>query len=140
MENNVLIAVKTTQTFDGETDTIELVTEGNITKLDSGYDLEYEETEISGMSGTTTKIKISKDTVDLIRSGSTNSHLKFKKGYNHLSLYGVEEGAFEILVKTKSINVDINDLGGKVKLDYKIESQGVNISHNVLLLTVKPLS
>lgn len=136
----VLITVNTTQSYNEESDTIELVTEGIMNFENNEYNLEYDETEISGMGGTTTNIKISDDSVELIRKGTTNSHLKFKKGYTHLSLYGIEEGAFEIAVKTNSIKIDINELGGRVDLDYKIETQGVEISRNVLVLTVKPIN
>lgn len=136
----VLITVNTTQMYENESDTIELVTEGTMKYENNEYNLEYEETEISGMGGTFTNIKISDDSVELIRKGTTNSHLKFKKGYNHLSLYGIEEGAFEIVVKTNSIKIDLNDKGGKVNLDYKIETQGVEISRNILVLTVKTIN
>ncbi|MEG0370713.1 MAG: DUF1934 domain-containing protein, partial [Clostridium sp.] len=90
--------------------------------------------------GTKTSIKIYNDSVTLIRAGSTNSNLVFKLGGDHISLYGTKHGAFEVIVKTKKISINIDETGGVIDLDYIIETQGVNVSNNKLKLTIKEVS
>ncbi|MEG0641223.1 MAG: DUF1934 domain-containing protein [Clostridium sp.] len=136
----VLITVKTTQSFEEEVEDVELVTEGRFATMDGFYLGEYDESEISGMKGTKTSIKIYNDSVTLIRAGSTNSNLVFKLGGDHISLYGTKHGAFEVIVKTKKISINIDETGGVIDLDYIIETQGVNVSNNKLKLTIKEVS
>lgn len=135
----VLITVKTIQTFEKETDEIELITEGIMSKRRDSFLVEYEESEISGMKGTKTSLEIYDKTVDLVREGETNSHLTFELGVEHISLYGNEHGAFEVIVKPKKINIDVSENGGTVELDYFIETQNINMSENNLILTIEEL-
>ncbi|KMT22811.1 DUF1934 domain-containing protein [Clostridium cylindrosporum] len=136
----VMITVKTIQSFGEEVEEIELVTEGLFSKLNDIYIAEYEESEISGMKGTKTSIKIGSDEVNLFREGTTTSHLLFKLGNDHISLYGTEHGAFEVVVKPGRVSIDVNECGGRVELDYIIETQGTNISENKLVLTIEEIN
>lgn len=135
----VFITVNTIQSFGEEVEEIELATEGTICKKDNYYLVEYEESEISGMKGTKTSIEIYDDFVGLIRNGTTNSHLVFKAGSEHVSLYGTEHGAFEVIVKPRRVSINLTEGEGNIELDYIIETQGVNISDNKLVLTIKGL-
>lgn len=138
-KKKVLITVNTIQSFDDESEEIELVTEGVMYKKEGFYLLEYDESEISGMKGTKTSIEIWDKHVKLIREGTTNSKLVFNTGIEHVSLYGNEQGAFEIIIKPRRVNIDVSDIGGTLELDYLIETQGVNMSENKLVLTIKEL-
>ncbi|MEF9934879.1 MAG: DUF1934 domain-containing protein [Clostridium sp.] len=135
----VLISVKTIQTFEDDIDEVELVTEGTFKNMGDYYLGEYDESEISGMKGTHTRIEIYPDRVNLIREGSTNSNLSFKLLEDHVSLYGTKHGAFEVGVKTRKIKIDITDEGGVIELDYIIETKKVAVSHNILTLTITKL-
>lgn len=136
-KKNVLISVNTLQSFGEETEEIELVTEGTITKKEDSYVIEYEESEISGMEGTKTTLKICDNSVSLVREGSITSNLVFENGKEHVSLYGSEYGAFEVVVRTRKVNIKLQEGIGEVELEYIIETQGLNVSDNRLLLTVK---
>ena len=56
MENNVIISIQGKQSFEAQDDdTIELVTEGCLEPDgDDGYTLSYQESELTGLEGTTT--------------------------------------------------------------------------------------
>lgn len=135
-EKKVFITVNTVQSFGEETEEIELASEGTICRKEDHYLVEYDESEISGMKGTKTSIEIYDDSVSLIRNGTTNSHLVFKSGSEHVSLYGTEHGAFEVIVRPRRVNIKVNENGGAVELDYIIETQGINVSDNKLVLTI----
>ena len=69
MGKEALISIKSDQVGveDGK---IEVVTKGKLYKKNDLYYAVYEETEISGMKGTTTTLKIGSDKLSLIRIGT----------------------------------------------------------------------
>ena len=78
---DVIINIKTVQ-YDSnseEHDTIELRTEGKYYSDDGTDFLIYEESELSGLLGTTTEIKIKDNHVELNRIGEHESKMSFEK-------------------------------------------------------------
>lgn len=139
MEYKALISVKTKQSIDGEYETIELITEGKFFKEDNRYMAEYEESEISGMEGTKTTLKIEDNSLTIIRRGTTNSNLVFKKGVSDRSIYNTPFGSLEVLIKPTKVDIDVNEKGGKVELEYRMEAAGFEPIDNSLELNIKPL-
>ncbi len=133
----VLISVKTKQFVDGQPEVIELITEGEYDREKDGYVAYYEESEISGMEGTKTTLKIEDNVFSIIRNGTTNSNLVFKKGLNHVSLYSTPFGALEVTVKPSKVIIDVDEDGGKVELEYKMEAAGLETIENALELNIK---
>lgn len=81
IEKNVILFVRGEQQFDqGEPEVTELMTEGSMTLEEDGeITLTYQETELTGMEGTTTRFSIRDDTVVLARTGMVNSQLVFQR-------------------------------------------------------------
>lgn len=137
MENKRLISVKTKQIIDGQEETIELISEGIYYKDEDVYIAEYDESEISGMEGTRTTIIIDDDSLNIIRRGTTVSDLKFKKGESHTAFYSTPYGALEITVSTNKIDIEADDNGAKVELEYKMQATGLEPIVNELKLNIK---
>lgn len=140
MNKKVLISVKTTQVIDGQPEAVELITQGEYHKEGNEYFAEYEESEISGMEGTKTVMKINEDTLRIMRSGTTNSDLMFKKGFDHVSLYNTPFGTLEVMIKPRKVDIDVNEEGGNVKLEYKMEALGLDTVENALELNIKQIN
>jgi uncharacterized beta-barrel protein YwiB (DUF1934 family) len=140
MNKKVLISVKTVQFIDGQPEAVELITQGEYHKEGNEYFAEYEESEISGMEGTKTIMKINKDTLRIVRSGTTTSDLMFKKGTDHVSLYNTPFGTLEVLIKPRRVDIDMDDNGGNVKLEYKMEAFGLDSIENALELSIKQIN
>lgn len=140
MNRKVLISVKTVQYTDGQPEEIELITEGEYYKNGNEYIASYEESEISGMEGTKTTMKIHEDALSIIRQGTTNSNLLFKKNLNHVSMYSTPYGALEVTIKPSKVVIDIDDAGGKVELAYKMEASGLEVMDNTLELNIKEIN
>ena len=122
MKKNVLLSVCGRQKYsDQEPDIIELVTEGTMEYRDNGWDISYNETEMTGLAGVTTQFRIEKDKVILTRTGKLNSQMVFQLGIKHDSLYQMEFGALLITVCATRIIVDLCDDGGMIDLVYDIE-------------------
>jgi len=81
VEKQVLITVDSMiSSFDGDREQISFVTEGKLTMEEDSYVITYEESEITGLEGTTTTLKAGKDSVTLIRHGNVDSMMLFEVG------------------------------------------------------------
>lgn len=122
MNKNVIISVKGIQTSDKKDKNIlELVTEGKYYKKGNAYYVTYKESEVTGMEGTTTTLKISNGIVTLMRFGSVNTQFIFEQGQKHESYYDTQYGTFTMRVTARLVTINVDDKGGEVKVDYKLE-------------------
>ena len=122
MKQEVVLSLRGRQSYDGqEPDEIELVTEGTMEFRDGGWDISYEESELTGLAGVTTTFRVEKDKVILSRTGNLRSEMVFQTGVSHDSLYQMAFGALMITVCAKSVFFDIVPDGGVVDLVYSIE-------------------
>jgi uncharacterized beta-barrel protein YwiB (DUF1934 family) len=126
-DRNVLISIRGDQNFDDTgADSTELVTEGRLCARPYGYDLMYNESELTGMEGTKTTFQVRKKGADegkvvLLRSGQVNSQMIFETGRKHYSLYETPYGTMTVDISTSRVDTDIGDSGGNIEIDYAIE-------------------
>lgn len=119
MKNNAVVEVGSVQNNQQE-EKIELVSPGYFYKEDEVYKVKYQETELSGLGDTTTTFEIGEDFFNLVRCGEVNTNMLFKKGENTTILYNTPHGSVSLHIKTKAVDIDVNDNGGKVYVDYDI--------------------
>lgn len=140
MKKDVLVRVKGTQTNDlGETDTIELVTEGRLFIRDQHYYILYNETSLSGMEGTTTALKVEPQRVTLNRMGTAEQKTTFETGILNASFYVTPYGTMKIAVLPSKVQVDLTERGGSINLEYELQVDQEKISDNHLEITVEHL-
>ncbi len=122
MEKDVIISIRGTQDYSGtDPDTMELVTEGKLAVQDGALRLSYEESELTGMEGTTTVFQVEPEKVTLLRLGSVQSEMVFEEGRRHMSLYSTPYGNMEIGVRARRLNSTLELTGGRLEIDYDIE-------------------
>ena len=122
MKRAVVLSIQGKQTYaDQEPEIIELVTEGTMEFTQGGWDITYEESELTGLEGVTTTFRVEPGKVILTRTGKLNSQMIFQKGVAHESLYQMEFGALMIAVKAKQLYFDLTPAGGMIDLIYDIE-------------------
>ena len=122
MEKDVIISIRGTQDYSGtDPDTMELVTEGKLSVQDGALCLSYEESELTGMEGTTTVFQVEPEKVTLLRLGSVQSEMVFEEGRRHMSLYSTPYGNMEIGVRARRLNSTLELTGGRLEIDYDIE-------------------
>lgn len=119
---NAIIEVESKQSIDEEG--IKVVTPGNFYEEDGIFYAVYEETEISGMEGTMTTIKIEGNKVFLKRKGSLNSEMIFEEGKNSYVLYETPYGTLDMKITTDTIKGEIRENGGALDLEYILEFPG----------------
>ena len=122
MMQPVVLSIRGRQRYDGqEPDVIELVTDGTMAFVDGGWDISYEETELTGMAGVTTTFRVEPGKVTLRRSGKLRSEMVFQEGVRHESLYQLDFGALLMTVTAKRVYYDIVSDGGSIDIVYNIE-------------------
>ena len=121
MKQAVILSIRGRQSYEGhEPEVIELVTDGTMEFRNGGWDISYEETELTGLEGVTTVFRVEPGKVTLSRTGRLNSQMVFQQGVAHESLYQMEFGALMLSVLATSVYYDIVPDGGVIDLVYNI--------------------
>lgn len=139
MKRPVMLSIRGRQKYaDQKPEIIELVTEGTLEYKDGGWEIVYQETELTGMAGVTTMFRVEQDRIILERTGNLNSVMIFQEGKNHESLYRLEFGALMISVCAKRILATLDKDGGMVDLIYTIEIENTEAGEIDYHLDVQP--
>ena len=138
MEESVIISVEGTQRFVGEeSQTVQVVTEGIMKREGDTVYLSYEESEVTGMEGTTTTFTVQGERVELTRSGTVQSRMVFEKGKKDVSLYDVGFGALTIGVKARRLKNELGPMGGRLEISYGIEIEEQTKGLNSFIIDVR---
>lgn len=122
MKIPVMLSLRGRQSYQNqEPDIIELVTEGTMELRDNSCEICYEESDLTGLAGVTTRFCVEPGRVTLQRTGTLNSEMIFEEGTSHTSLYQMEFGALMITVCAERIFAQLGTSGGVIDLIYKIE-------------------
>ncbi len=138
---NVLIHIKGTQTVDGESEVVELTTAGTMEPLTEGWKLCYDETEATGLAGTTTHLTATEGRVQLERVGAHPSMLVLEKGRRHHCTYNTPYGAIDLGTYATSMNNRLEAGGGKLDFSYTLGfNGGVSAEHTINITVREELS
>ena len=139
MEKEVLLTITGTQHFQNEApETTELVTEGVMRCADGAVELSYEETELTGLTGTRTTFRIEGARVVLTRSGAMESRMVFAVGQEEHSLYDIGYGALMIAVRAERIRSDVGEDGGTLQVAYAISIEEETAGEIEYVIEVRP--
>ncbi len=120
--------------FDG--DELEINTNG-IKKDENGrIELLYDETELTGMEGSTTSISFSEaepELITMVREGSVSTALVFEEGKRHHCVYKTPYMPFEVCVHTLKV-VNKIETERSLYIDYIIEIRGAKAERTKLEL------
>ena len=139
MTKDVIISIRGMQAYDGaDKDSIELMTEGTLSREEDGWTLSYVESELTGLEGTTTTIQVEGERVSLQRTGAVTSQMVFEEKRQHLSLYDTPYGAMELSVAARRVRYDLSETGGEIEVTYRIELDHAMAGENTFRITVRP--
>lgn len=109
----------------GGQDKIEFFAEATYVIKNGVRYISYKETELSGMEGTSTTLRITEDTLSILRFGTYTSKLEFKQGEEYLTYYQTPYGTLEMNIKTELLNIDMQpEEASSIHLKYSLESEG----------------
>ena len=136
MKKKAVISITSVQNNDKK-DCIEVITPGEFHIGKDIFEAYYDETEISGMKGTKTKLFIKNDYIKLQREGSTTTEMEFEKDNKFISLYNTPYGMLELKINTKDIKIDMSENGGDVKVSYDLVIEGQEPQNTELNINIR---
>lgn len=132
----VLICLKSIQSVDGTTDSVEFETYGTMTEKNGCTYLYYKENSDIGAQEVNTVLKVKDDIVTIIRTGDLNGRLVFEKGSRHECLYPTIYGNTRIGVFSQTVKNELIK-NGSITLCYTLDINGQCISKNRVEINVR---
>ena len=126
---NIMVNIRGSQTDEYDNNTMELYTEGMLTHDDGKYIIEYDESELSGMENTRTRLTVDGDRVQLLRTGLVETEFVFLKSRVFEAAYDTPFGMKQMSVLPTQIMSDLSEEKGRINLEYVIrvgDQQAVN--------------
>lgn len=139
MRETFLINIRGLQFYtepDNDTDIV-LTSEAGFEFQDGVFFVDYEETEITGYAGTKTVIEIGSDYVSLRRTGTLNTDMLFMKDRKTSSSYNTPYGELLIGIMTSKLEIDVDENGGKVSVEYYVDINNQSTSKNIFDLEIR---
>ena len=134
----VVLSVKGEQYYeDVDPNETELMTEGTMTLRDGNIYLSYQESELTGMEGTTTTFAVEGSKVTLTRFGTVNSQMIFEEGQQHTSLYETPFGELTVDIQTSKLIHNLTERGGLMEIKYSIAVEHTVTGRNCFKIRVK---
>ena len=142
MIKDVIIDIKTEQSLDGQSDSIEFTTDGRFGIKDGAYFLSYDESgllDVEGEIKTTLYLKPD-NTVILQRKGSYNSRMVIEKGVRTNCFYSTPVGDLSLGIFGEKVVSNLNDNGGSIALTYLIDADAKLLSRNKVNISVREVN
>ncbi len=121
-------------------DQIEFITEGKIFEKNQATYLVYEESEVSGMPGCKTSLKLKGDTIKMKRFGDSvalDTVIEFQKGCRYEGFYDTPFGAIEMEVLTNDLVNNLTPDGkGSIDIDYHVSLKGLSEGRSKLNIQI----
>ncbi len=136
---DVVISIIGTQTLDetDRPDVIELVTDGQYSHSPEETVLTYQESELTGLEGTSTRFTIGPQDVVMSREGKMSTRMVFEEGKKHLFLYETPYGAATMGVNTNKVTHHMGEHGGEMEIDYVVDFDHTVVGRNNFKISVK---
>ena len=116
---------------------LEVNTNGTLSFEDGRIELSYDETELTGMDGSTTAISFSEDCpslISMVREGSVSTALVFEQGKRHRCAYNTPYMPFELCVHTLKVDNKLST-DKTIFIDYIIEIRGAKAERTKMEIT-----
>ena len=137
MMKDVVISIRSLTGLGEEEDSLDFVTDGLYSYADGVASLSYLETEVTGLEGTRTSVKVSPDKVVVNRDGLVMSRMVFTPGQRSAFQYDTPIGTATMQMDTHSITQRFDERGGDMEIDYVLGLEHAVISRNRFRLNVR---
>lgn len=138
MRKDVVISIKGIYAGEEDTDSLELVTQGQFCRRKDSYYIRYRESAATGYENCVTTLKVDgSDCVTISRTGAAQTSLIIEKNRRHLCHYNTGVGAFTVGVFSNSIESDLTDEGGRLHFQYTLDVNASFASENDVEIRVR---
>ena len=122
---------------DTEEDCIEFATDGGYQFSEEKTEIEYMESELTGLEGTKTRILVEGDMVTMERIGTVNTQMVFQEGKKHYFVYETPYGNMTLGVDTHHVTTHLHKTGGELRVFYTINMDANVLGKNELVINIK---
>lgn len=137
MKNNATITFLSEQQYEAESDSAKLQAEGTLEKINDTFIIQYTEPD-EEMGKSTSRIEVISTTLVILkRTGLYTADFIIEEGRTHSSLYKTPFGEMSMDITAKKVDAQMTEKGGKIYLEYKIESNSQLIGENTLNMEIK---
>ncbi len=139
-ETEVKIQIKGTQKYvdnPGENDMVVTSAKGKYYLKNESIYIVYEEYDKELNQSTQSMLKIKENSVDLIRKGSINTKLSFKKDMKYASTYTTPFGVVLMAVETSGLTILRSEKQMTILIEYKTEMDDKYIADNKLNIVIR---
>lgn len=139
MFQEVILKIQTKQIRGkDDEDVYEFVTDAQLAQKKESIYIMYDESELSGMKGTNTTIKVEKNQMSISRKGSNISKMIFKKNQHHRGLYQSQEGSLPMEILTNFIEIPAHEriFENQIVIDYDINLAGMFTGKNIMTIKI----
>ena len=137
MTKDVLVQVKGTQYMDGDSDTIEVITNGSCYEKNGKWYVLYEEIMEELNAVTKNTVKISADKVEITKKGLIQAQMVYETGKMNVCNYTTPMGLILLGITTKDISFCVEEDKLHLDIQYSLEMNGQPVSGNRLELTAE---
>lgn len=137
MKKDVLISIKGVYQNEEDCDVVEIFTTGSYRRKNGSYYISYEESEATGFEGSRTTLKVDKEKVTLLRSGSARAQLIVESGVRHQCHYDIGCGDLMVGVVGGRIRSSLTDSGGNLEFKYSLDINSLLASENEMFIHIK---
>ena len=135
MTKDVLVRVKGTQYMDGDSDTIEVITNGSCYVKNGKWYVLYEEIMEELNAVTKNTVKISPDKVEITKKGLIQAQMVYEIGKMNVCNYTTPMGLILLGITTKEIQFRLEEDKLYLDIQYALEMNGQHVSSSRLELT-----
>ena len=134
---DVIISVTGVQQGVNGPDAMELVTAGQYGQDEKETLLTWQESELTGMEGTKTSLRVQRDGVVLSREGKLNTRMEFEEGKKRYFLYETPFGSATMGLNTRRIVNRLGLHGGEIEIDYSVDMDQTIVGRNRFFIRVQ---
>ena len=134
---DVIISVTGVQQGVNGPDAMELVTAGQYGQDEKETLLTWQESELTGMEGTKTSLRVQPRGVVLSREGTLNTRMEFEEGRKRYFLYETPFGSATMGLNTRRIVNRLGVHGGEIEIDYSVDMDDMVVGRNRFFIRVQ---
>lgn len=129
-----LLTLKSRQDCGGGPEEMELFTQGTLRQTPEGWEIAYEEPELTDMAGVRTCFHLTEGRAVLHRGGGIETRMVFEEGRPHAFRYATPYGSLSMEAETERLRWRMGPHGGLLELRYRLTAEGqVTIQSRVTL-------
>lgn len=136
-EKDVIIELHSVHAYDrDDSESFDFSTDGTYSFADGVGTLSYWESEVTGLPGTRTRVRISPQEIVVDRSGTVSARMEFREGSQNTFQYFTPYGMADVRMDTHRLRSSFNEHGGVAELDYVLDLEHAVAVRNKFRLKV----